>query len=256
VLHPMPGIWEVLVSDIDDTLNYDWKQARKNEVVPPTEITLSVAALAVSASRAAATDGANTDLSISNTMAAFTGAVVSVPAGSAHRETAQIEEKSQQVYDLEVPVGSTLLLVKVHPADTRADLDVYLFHCDNGGGKCEPMAAGADPVSDEFVVVQNPKEGRWKVVVDAFAVPGGSVSYDYLDAVLNPSYGTVGVMDVPQERASNARWMTKLGVWTGGGVLDKGRTPFTALMVQGKTRKGETFLADVGEVPSGPSLPN
>jgi len=256
VLHPAPGIWEILVSDVDDTQNYDWKQARKNEVVPPTEITLSVAALAVSASSVAASDRANTNLWISNTMAAFTGAVVSAPAGSAHRETAQIKQKSQHVYGLEVPVGSTLLLVKVHPADTRADLDVYLFHCDKDGGQCEPMAADADPVSDEFVVVQNPKEGRWKVVVDAFAVPDASVSYDYLDAVLNPSYGTVGVMDVPQERVCNARWMTRLGAWTGGGALDEGRTPFTALMVQGRTQKGETFLVDVDEAPSGLSLPN
>jgi len=77
------------------------------------------------------------------------------------------------------------------------------------------------------------------------------VTYDYLDAVLNPSYGTVGVTDVPQERPSNARWMTKLGTWNGGGVfLDKGRAPFTALVVEGKTKDGETFLANVDEVPS------
>jgi hypothetical protein len=152
-----------------------------------------------------------------------------------------------------VPVGSTLLLAKARPADARADLDVYLFHCDKEAGKCEPVAAGADPVSDEFVVVPNPKEGQWKIVVDAFAVPGGSVSYDYLDAVLNPSYGTVGVMDVPQERVRDARWMTKLGTWTGGGAADKGRAPFTALVLQGKTKDGETFLVNVDEVLAGPS---
>jgi hypothetical protein len=250
VLHPAPGVWEIMVSDVDDTQNYDWRQAQKNAVVPPTQIRLAVAALAVGASPTEAGFGVNTDLWITNTMAAFTGAVVSVPAGSAYHEAAQIKEKSQRVYDLEVPLGSTLLLAKVHPVNARADLDIYLFHCEKEAGKCEPMATGADPVADEFVVVQNPKEGHWKIVVDAFAAPGGSVTYDYLDAVLNPSYGTVGVTDVPQARASNARWMTKLGAWTGGGILDQGRAPFTALVVEGKTKDGETFLADVEEVPS------
>ncbi len=253
VLHPEPGIWEVMVSDVDDTQSYDWKQARKKEVLPPTDITLSVAALAADATTVAANNGSTVDLWIANTMAPFNGAAVSAPFGSAHRETAQIKERTQHVYDVEVPPGSTMLLARAHPANAQTDLDVYVFRCDKEAGKCEPIAADADPVSDEFVVVPNPQEGQWKIVVDAFSVPGGNASYDYLDAVLNPSYGTVGVMDVPQERARNARWMTKIGAWTGGAAVGDGRTPFTALVVQGKTKDGETFLVNVDEVPMGAS---
>jgi len=34
--NPMPGMWEVRLTDIADTQTFDWQQAKKAEPVPPT----------------------------------------------------------------------------------------------------------------------------------------------------------------------------------------------------------------------------
>ena len=65
VTDPMPGMWEVRLSDIADTRTFDWEQAKKAEPVPATAATLTVPALATAAT-VAGTGGATDDLSMPN----------------------------------------------------------------------------------------------------------------------------------------------------------------------------------------------
>jgi hypothetical protein len=98
--------------------------------------------------------------------------------------------------------------------------------------------------------VQNPAAGRWKVVVDAPSVPSGSTTYDYLDVVFNPSFGMSSVADRPDARKSGAQWIVQSNAWVAG-QLPEGRTPYTALLVQGQLRGGERFALNLMEVAPG-----
>ena len=168
VADPGAGVWEVRLSDLADANAFDAEQAEKAGPAPATKVTLTVSALAVDAAATADDGGAapavgTSTLSITNRMAEFTGSAVSVPVGSARRERPTIREKEQQVYEVDVPAGSTMLLARVtKPTAPGADLDVYVFDCT--GKQCKPGRSSAEPFGDESVIVQN----RCRCRVDSF----------------------------------------------------------------------------------------
>jgi len=266
VANPIAGTWEVRLGDIADTRTFDWEQAKEHEPVPPTAATLTVSALAadvevvaagmaadngVPAAAAAAGTGTH-QVWITNRMASFTGGAVNTPVGSARREARGIAAREQHVYEIEVLPGSSALMVRteVEHADaaaggaSEADLDVYVFDCT--GDECTGVRVDGDPVGDESVVVHNPAAGTWKVVVDA-ASATGDVFYQYLDVVFNPAYGTVSAIDMPQERAPDARWTTTAHAWTALAAHDEGREPYLALVVEGRST-ATPYRVTIGEV--------
>ena len=260
---PVPGTWEVRLSDIADTRTFDWEQAKKEEPVPPTPATLTASALAVDVEVVApgmAADNGETagtgthQVWVTNRMASFTGAAVTTPAGSARREYRTISAREQQVFEVEVLPGSTALMVRLQDENASeagggdgdvADLDVYVFDCT--GDACSAVRVDGDPVGDESVVVHDPAAGMWKVVVDGASVPGDEVGYVYLDVVLNPAYGSVSVIDMPQERASGARWTTTAQGWAAQAAHATGRRPYLAVVVQGGAGEG-VYWVSTGEV--------
>ena len=246
VTDPMPGMWEVRLSDIADTRTFDWEQAKKSEPVPATPATLTVSALATEVT-VAGTGSATYELSITNRMAAYTGSVAGVPMGSARRERPVIREKEQQLFEVEVLPGSTVLVVRaLNLSDPLADIDVYVFDCTDE--PCRRAGADGDPVGDELVIVRNPAAGTWKIVVDAPTVPSGSTTYEYMDVVFNPSYGMVGIADLPQEHAVGAQWTASAHTWMAATEHAPGRAPFAALFVQGRPKDGEPFLVSLREL--------
>ena len=254
VAHPMPGVWEVRLTDVADTRTFDWEQAKKDEPVSPTEATLKVTALATEVSVMGTAGGSTPDIWITNRMGTFTGGAVSTPVGSARREQLEIAEKEQKMFEVEVLPGSTALLVRtMKTSDPEADLDIYLFDCTNDEGECSGARTDADPVGDEYAMVANPAAGIWKIVVDAAFVPSGSTTFEYLDVVLNPAYGMVGVVDLPQERDKDTRWMAKAHTWLGGVAHEEGRGPFAALMIQGQATGDAPFVVTLCELQVGSS---
>ncbi len=255
---PVPGTWEVRLADIADTRTFDWQQAKKDEPVPPTPATLTVSALAVEVEGVTtqvvadngngadngAANGASHQVWMTNRMAAFEGAAVTTPVGSARSEERTIRPREQQIYEVEVLPGSTALMVNTRVLG-EGDLDVYIFDCT--GDACSAARADGDPVGDESLVVHDPAAGTWKVVVDAAAVPDAGASYEYLDVVFNGAYGTVGTIDMPQERASGARWTTTANGWVAPAAHGDGRGPYVAVVVEGQAG-GERYWVSVGEV--------
>ena len=252
---PVPGTWEVRLSDIADTRTFDWEQAKKEEPVPPTPATLTASALAVDvevvAPEMAADNGETSGTGthqvwVTNRMAPFTGAAVTTPAGSAHREYRSISAHEQHVYEMEVLPGSTALMVRTQVDNAEgADLDVYVFDCT--GDACSAVRVDGDPVGDESVVVHDPAAGMWKVVVDAAGVPDDEVGYTYLDVVFNPAYGSVSVIDMPQERASGARWTTTARGWAAQAAHGEGRRAYLAVVVRGGAGES-SYWVSTGEV--------
>ncbi len=254
VADPMPGVWEVRLTDVADTRTFDWEQAKKPEPVPPTPATLTISGLATQltlldeggelvdeGSRSA---GATSEVWLTNQMAAFTGGAISTPMGSARHERREIAEKEQQMFEVEVLPGSMALLVRAsNLSDPAADIDVYLFDCT--GEECRGALADADPVGEESVIVENPAAGKWKIVVDAPTVPGSETTYEYLDVVFNPAYGMVNTTDLPQERSEGARWTAKVHSWIAAAAHAAGRVPYAALRVQGQPEQGGPFMVSL-----------
>lgn len=250
VTDPMPGVWEVRLSDLADVREFDAMQAEKHEPVPPTPVTLTVSAIGVSRVEGQPVDAdggsdAN-DVTIVNRMAEFEGALSGMPLGAARREQATIRNGEQRTYEIQVPEGATALHVRVSGvADAAADLDLYVMDCT--GDECRNPQTDSDPVGDEIVTIRNPSKGLWKVVVDASWVPSGSTTFSYVDVLFNPAFGAVSTTDVSAERERDARWSAASNTWLAG-TLPDGREPFAALMLHGR-QGSATFDIGVIEVP-------
>jgi Subtilase family len=259
VSDPMPGVWEVRLSDLADVSSFDAMQAEKDEPVPPTPATLTVSAVTTgfgsptSASTVAMGNGpATQDVSVINRMATFKGALAGMEMGAARREHPVIRNGEQLQYEIDVPDGSSSLLVRAGDvADRAADIDVYLFDCT--GKECRSPQTDSDPIGDEVVAVRNPSAGRWKVVIDGASVPSGSTTFAYLDVVFNPSYGAVIASDLPAEHKTGESWTAKAHTWLAG-PLPAGRQPFTALLLQGQLSGGVMFDFNLMELGSPPGV--
>jgi hypothetical protein len=252
-MQPMPGVWEVRLSDLEDVRAFDRMQAETDEPVPPTKATLTVSALAVETALPAASaelalngSGATHDLTLTNRMAGFDGGVTSLAIGAARSERPSIRNGEQLQYDIDVPAGSALLLVRASAvSDATADLDLYLIDCT--GKECRNPRTDSDPVGDEIVTVQHPAAGRWKVVVDGASVPSGSVSFAYLDVVFNQSFGGVSTADLPRERTHGEEWTTRTHTWLAG-ALPAGREPYPAVLLQGRLPGNAMFDVSIVEL--------
>jgi hypothetical protein len=255
---PMPGVWELQLGNVDDVRGVDWELAEKGGPAPATPVTITMSVLAADVAtrsgsgndvvlQSSAGAQTTTDITITNRMAAFTGGVGSIALGSARRERATVRAHELALYEVEVPKGATMLLARAGaPSDPRADLDVYVFDCTSK--ECKAVRSDADPAGDESVAIANPAAGKWKIVVDAFAVPAGSTTYDYLDVLFNPALGGVTAADVMQERAAGAAWTVRMHAWSAG-AIPTGRVPFAAVRLE--TRElgdGDVFRLWLGEI--------
>jgi hypothetical protein len=241
VSDPMPGVWEVRLSDLADVNTFDAMQAESDEPVPPTPVTLTISAIAVDLAVAAngALAQAARDVQVTGSMAPFKGAVAGLPMGAARRERPTVAQNQQLEYELDVPEGAASLLVRVgDTSDPLADLDVYVLNCT--GEECRMAETDSDPLGDEVVTVQNPAAGKWKVIVDGAHVPAGRTAFSYLDVIFNPAFGAVNSADVAKEHKAGEPWTAVTHTWIAGG-FPAGREPFAAVRLEGELSAGTRF---------------
>ena len=197
---PTAGVWEVTV----DT--------SRTSPVSPASFTLTKSVLGARVSPnpdiiAAATVGVPVArlYTLTNLFGAFTGRAVGSTLGSARRIVPTIGNLAQQQYPIVVTPGSTQLRVTIGgTSDPGADLDLFLFNCTSG--TCNLVAQNADGDSEESVTVQNPAAGNWLALVDGFAVPAGTTTYNYIDVFTNTAFGSVAVTDAHALRPAGAIW--------------------------------------------------
>jgi hypothetical protein len=242
-------VWEVRLQDVEDTRTFDWQQAKKDEAVPPTPVTVTVTALGAEpqVTNAAPAAGSTAfDVSIANNMGSFPGAAVGLPLGAIRRERVTLRAREQRVWDITVPPGSTMLTARARSGDD-ADIDVYLFDCT--GKECAAARADADPRGPEQVTVTNPAAGRWVAVVDHTGSASAPATVEYEDVMVNPSFGYVAVTDQPAERKAGSSWTTRANAWMAG-TLPPGRDPWTAIGIQAQPKGAEPFFIGVRELRS------
>jgi subtilisin family serine protease len=200
VSNPQAGVWEVTVD------------ARRNSdaVSAPFTLTASILGATVSPNPdviASATIGVPVARSYTatNLFGPFTGRMQGTSLGSAFRDTPTIAHLGQQTFDVNVTAGSTSLRATIgSPSDAAADLDLFVFDCT--AGPCVLAGQNADGDSEESVTIPNPAAGDWLVLVDGFAVPAGTTTYNYVDVFANPAFGSVSVTDANALRPAGSSW--------------------------------------------------
>jgi subtilisin family serine protease len=198
VLDPIPGVWEVSVdarrSSDADNAPYSVTASLLGATVSPDPDDIPSATIGTPLARS---------YTITNKFGAFTGRAVGTSLGSARLGPFTIANHETQTYDVVIPSGATQLRATIgSPSDPAADLDLFVLRPDG-----TTAGQSADGDSEESVTIANPVAGTWKVVVDGFAVPSGSTSYEYVDVFRKtPSFGSVSVTDADALRPAGASW--------------------------------------------------
>jgi hypothetical protein len=198
--NPQAGVWEITV------------EARRTSDVPNAPFTLTVSILGATVSPnpdviPSATIGIPIARSytMTNLFGAFTGRAVGTTLGSARRGTFTIANLAQQQYPTTVSAGSTSFRATIGgTSDPAADLDLFVFNCTSGS--CVLAGQSADGDSEESVTIANPAPGAWVVLVDGFAVPAGTTTYNYVDVFVNTAFGSVSVTDANALRPAGSSW--------------------------------------------------
>ena len=206
VSNPLAGVWEIVV------------EARRTSdaAKAPYTITASVLGATVSPNpdvidSAQAGVPVARSYTLTNAFGAFTGRAVGTPLGSALRGQKSIANLEDQQYAVEVAAGSTSLRAKIgNTSDASADLDLQVYNCTSGS--CVLASQSADGDSEEEVTIANPAAGKWIVLVQGYAVPAGTTTYDYLDVFTNPALGSISVTDADAPRAAGASWTAPASV--------------------------------------------
>jgi hypothetical protein len=179
---------------------------------------------------------------ITNLFGAFTGRAVGTALGSAFLATPTIAHLEQQVTFVTVTAGATSLRATIgSPSDPAADLDLFVFNCTSGS--CVLAGQNADGDSEESVTINNPAAGTWAVLVDGFAVPAGTTTYNYVDVFANPAFGAVAVTDANALRPVGSTW-TVPGTVTANAAPDAGRV----LLGNVQVRTDANVLVGSGDV--------
>ena len=235
--NPQAGVWEVTVD------------ARRNSDAVPAPFTLTASILGAAVSPnpdeiASATVGVPVARSytITNLYGAFTGRAVGTGLGSAYLATPSIANLAQQQYLVTVEPGSTSLRATIGgTSDPAADLDLFVFNCTSG--TCVLAGQSADGDSEESVTIASPAAGTWVVLVDGYAVPAGSTTYNYVDVFANPGFGSVSVTDANALRPAGVAW-TVSGTVTANAAPAAGRV----LLGNVQVRTDTNVLVGSGDV--------
>ena len=127
---------------------------------------------------------------------------------------------------MQVPTGATSLRATIGgTSDKAADLDLFVIK----DGKV--LGQSADGDSEESVTISSPCAGTYTALVDGYAVPAGSTSYNYVDVFAHPSFGAVSVTDANALRPSGSSW-TVPGTVTANAAPAAGRVLLGAVQVR------------------------
>lgn len=181
--NPIPGVWEIEVEArrTSPSLNnpFQIRAAVQGVTVTPSTVTLPSVATGVATP---------VSWTVTNNYGPVTVKGVGGPLGSASVQRPTIADGAQQQYTVVVPAGATKFEAAINnPSDPAADLDLFVYR----DGVL--VAQSADGDSDESVSLANPAAGTYTVVIDGYAVPSGSTSYDYRDVFYSPALGTLSV---------------------------------------------------------------
>jgi subtilisin family serine protease len=198
--NPQAGVWEVAVevrrtSDAA-TVPYTLTMSILGASIAPNPDTIGSAQVGVPLARS---------YTATNLFGPFTGRMAGTTFGSAKRSVESIANLAQKQYAIAVTAGSSSLRVTIGgTSDLAADLDLFVYNCTSGS--CVLAGQSADGDSEESVTIANPSAGTWVALVDGFAVPAGTTTFNYVDVFANSAFGSVSVTDANALRPAGTTW--------------------------------------------------
>ncbi|TQM57831.1 S8 family serine peptidase [Humibacillus xanthopallidus] len=235
--NPQAGVWEVTVearrtSDAENA-PYTLTASILGASVTPNPDTIASATIGTPVARS---------YTLTNGFGAFTGRAVGTTLGSAKVLTPTIANGAQQQRGFVVTAGSTSLRATIgSTSDTGADLDLYVYNCTSGS--CVLAGQSADGDSEESVTITNPAAGTWVTLVDGYAVPSGSTTFNYVDVFTNAAFGAAAVTDANALRPAGSSW-TVPGTVTANAAPAAGRV----LLGNVQVRTDTNILVGSGDV--------
>ncbi|MET9802854.1 S8 family serine peptidase [Streptomyces sp. NPDC006368] len=180
---PQPGVWEIEV------------ESRRTSPDLDNPYKLGVTLLGASFDPAVKTvpeakagTPAPVEWKVTNGFAALDGTLKGGPLGSAKVAAPTIANHEQQTSTVTIGEGVERLDVAIgNTSDKGADLDLSVLKDGRQVGQ------SADGDSEESVSLVKPAAGTYTIVVDGYAVPAGSTTYDYKDVYFSSALGTVKV---------------------------------------------------------------
>lgn len=243
--YPEPGVWEVVVEH-EGSANPELRL--KQQTRATYTLTASVTHMTVGGTErggvgSATGAGDSVRMVLHNDFAPVKGTVVAGPLASLAEERLTFRQGEPGVVrELTIDSGTTRLAVKLaQPSDSAADLDMYLFDC--ASGHCDHYTSAVFRGAEKELRVQHPRPGRWRLVIDPYAIPSGTTMVRYRDEIVHPKYGTAAVMNPLVQLASGGT--APLTVTLHPGVApEPGRSRLLRLEVENPEE----------QTPSGPAL--
>jgi len=191
ISNPDPGVWQITVD------NCNVLEAGVSRQRASFQVTVSL--LGVSFSPQTSSDSAPpAAIAYTNTHGKFVGGISTVALASTFSVNGTMKRGEQMVYEMDVAPGAPRVGASLTAdANTRADLDLYLFDC--SGVQCVLRDFAVGDNSDAEVAVDSPTPGKWKIVIDPFLVPDQGVTYHYKDYFLHPAFGRVDSQEAKRE---------------------------------------------------------
>jgi hypothetical protein len=208
IRQPVPGVWEFVF--FGNNFVFSPEQIDSKPLAPvPTSVIATLIGVEASEPQCrldkSALQGCPTEVTFSNRLGAFRGVARTASLGSSRRLEESILENQQKVYEIDVPPGTEKISARVSDvSDENAELDLYLFQEVKGIAALRDSNTGRGAVKS--VDVNSPAPGRWKVVVDGYALPSGSAHFKYTDLMTHPALGTIEVDCTPALIKSGAQW--------------------------------------------------
>jgi hypothetical protein len=190
ITNPEPGVWQIVIENQNlnqaGELTADAQRAR---------VTLTAAVFGAETqhplTRLSAARPQYKQIRWVNNFASFNGDYVESPLGSAFATRISVAPGDEPiVYDVNVPPGTALLTARTNnPTNKQGDVDLYLYLCANGA--CELKGYSTRYGAQENITVNQPKAGKWKVVIDPVSIPAGALLVDYVDIFTHAAFGSL-----------------------------------------------------------------
>ena len=205
---PAAGVWEVMLHDNEDVNHVDWS-IRGLDVLPRTPVkvwaSIGGADLQLRDDRAVAT----------NLFGTFEGAVAGLALGGLRSRRIQLSPAERVVVDIDVEEGQQLLAVEIEPlAASDLDADLHLLECTRDS--CWSAYRSTNVGSDERIIVEHPRPGRWRAVVVASGANRRELHVTYMDRYTHAKLGSLSTTDTIRKREPGERWESHLNVWRAG----------------------------------------
>ena len=187
---PEPGVWQVVIENQSLSVPGELTSSAQRARFSLTASVFAAKAAAPLNQLSAARPNLE-QLGFANAYAPFVGDYIATPLGSAFSRSISFTPGDEGiVYEVNVPAGANNLTATIAGGgSTQADVDLYLYFCERD--QCELKGYGTRPGADERVAVTRPQAGKWKVVIDPFFVPAGTLTIDYTDVFTHPAFGSM-----------------------------------------------------------------